>query len=108
VAGLGFPFIFTHGYRLMALESIPRIPGPIPSGAVSGIQGLVAFANGGVWGMGLGQGLQKLKYFLRPIQTLSWRRSAKNWDWQERSVFLHFSAAGSIDCSFTTGGWRGR
>jgi cell division protein FtsW len=26
------------------------------------IQGFIAFANGGFWGVGLGQGLQKLKY----------------------------------------------
>ncbi len=62
LAGLGFPFIFTHGYRLRRLKAfLDPWADPLGSG-FQAIQGLVAFANGGVWGMGLGQGLQKLKY----------------------------------------------
>jgi cell division protein FtsW len=58
----GFPFIFTHGYRLRRLEAfLDPWADPLGSG-FQAIQGLVAFANGGIWGMGLGQGLQKLKY----------------------------------------------
>jgi cell division protein FtsW len=62
LAGAGFPFIFTHGYRLRRLKAfLDPWADPLGSG-FQAIQGLVAFANGGVWGMGLGQGLQKLKY----------------------------------------------
>ena len=35
------------------------------------IQGLIAFANGGFWGVGLGRGLQKLQY-LPAMHRLSW------------------------------------
>lgn len=59
---LGSPFIFAHGYRLRRLEAfIDPWDDPLGSG-FQAIQGLVAFSNGGAWGMGLGQGLQKLKY----------------------------------------------
>ncbi|MFA0887522.1 MAG: FtsW/RodA/SpoVE family cell cycle protein [Synergistales bacterium] len=59
---LGFPYIFTHGYRLRRLKAfIDPWEEPLGSG-FQAIQGLVAFSNGGIWGMGLGQGLQKLKY----------------------------------------------
>lgn len=59
---LGFPYIFTHGYRLRRLKAfLDPWEEPLGSG-FQAIQGLVAFSNGGIWGMGLGQGLQKLKY----------------------------------------------
>lgn len=62
LAALGFPFIFTHGYRLRRLKAfLDPWEEPLGSG-FQAIQGLVAFSNGGIWGMGLGQGLQKLKY----------------------------------------------
>lgn len=62
VLALGFPFIFTHGYRLRRLKAfLDPWEEPLGSG-FQAIQGLVAFSNGGAWGMGLGQGLQKLKY----------------------------------------------
>lgn len=59
---LASPFIFTHGYRLRRLKAfLDPWQDPLGSG-FQAIQGLVAFSNGGAWGMGLGQGLQKLKY----------------------------------------------
>ena len=62
LAALGFPFIFTHGYRLRRLKAfLDPWEEPLGSG-FQAIQGLIAFSNGGAWGMGLGQGLQKLKY----------------------------------------------
>lgn len=62
LVALGFPFIFTQGYRLRRLKAfLDPWEDPLGSG-FQAIQGLVAFSNGGIWGMGLGQGLQKLKY----------------------------------------------
>lgn len=59
--GLGF-LIFKESYRLRRyLAFIDPWKDPLDKGFQI-IQGLVAFANGGVMGVGIGKGLQKLNY----------------------------------------------
>jgi cell division protein FtsW len=59
---LGTPFIFLHGYRAKRVAAwLDPFADPRGSGYQI-LQGLIAFANGGVGGMGLGNGLQKLRY----------------------------------------------
>ena len=54
--------IFTAGYRMRRLSAFWN-PWDDPMGrGFQIIQGLIAFSNGGVWGVGLGRGLQQLNY----------------------------------------------
>lgn len=55
-------FILIEPYRMRRLSAFMNPWGdPLDKGFQT-IQGLIAFANGGVWGTGLGHGFQKLQY----------------------------------------------
>jgi len=55
-------FIFSAAYRLRRLRAwLNPWQDPLNEG-FQVIQGLIAFANGGFWGVGLGRSLQKLQY----------------------------------------------
>jgi cell division protein FtsW len=57
-----FPWIITAEYRVGRIAAFLD-PWQVSEGAgYQIIQGLIAFANGGAWGVGLGKGLQKLNY----------------------------------------------
>lgn len=60
---LGFmPLLVSSPYRMARVLAFLD-PWQDPRGkGFQIIQGFIAFANGGLWGVGLGQGLQKLKY----------------------------------------------
>lgn len=56
------PLLVTSEYRMDRITAfMDPWQDPLGSGFQI-IQGYIAFANGGLWGLGLGQGLQKLKY----------------------------------------------
>lgn len=57
-----YPFIMKAGYRLRrCMAFLNPWEEPLDSGFQM-IQGLVAFSNGGIMGVGIGKGLQKLNY----------------------------------------------
>jgi cell division protein FtsW len=61
-AFLLIPFIFFEPYRVRRVTAfVNPWQDPLDSGFQT-IQGLIAFANGGAWGSGLGHGFQKLNY----------------------------------------------
>jgi len=56
------PLLVTSAYRMARIKAfLDPWKDPLGDGFQI-IQGFIAFANGGFWGVGLGQGLQKLKY----------------------------------------------
>lgn len=56
------PLLVTSAYRMARIKAfLDPWEDPLGDGFQI-IQGFIAFANGGFWGVGLGQGLQKLKY----------------------------------------------
>jgi cell division protein FtsW len=56
------PLLVTSSYRMARITAfLDPWKEPLGSGFQI-IQGFIAFANGGCWGLGFGQGLQKLKY----------------------------------------------
>ncbi|MGC9490455.1 MAG: FtsW/RodA/SpoVE family cell cycle protein [Thermovirgaceae bacterium] len=56
------PLLVTSTYRMARIKAfLDPWQDPLGDGFQI-IQGFIAFAKGGVWGVGLGQGLQKLKY----------------------------------------------
>ncbi|MDL2298928.1 putative lipid II flippase FtsW [Synergistaceae bacterium OttesenSCG-928-D05] len=63
LCGIGLPtFIFLEPYRMRRVTAfLDPWSDPLGKG-FQAIQGLIAFANGGLWGSGLGHGFQKLNY----------------------------------------------
>lgn len=56
------PLLLTSTYRMNRIMAfLDPWKDPLGNGFQI-IQGFIAFANGGLWGLGLGQGMQKLKY----------------------------------------------
>lgn len=56
------PFVFRKAYRMRRITAfLDPWQDPQDTG-FQVIQGLIAFANGGLWGVGVGKGLQKLQY----------------------------------------------
>ena len=63
LGGIGFPvLIFGEAYRMRRVAAfLDPWTDPLDTG-FQAIQGLIAFANGGFWGAGMGHGFQKLNY----------------------------------------------
>ncbi|MCL2768101.1 MAG: putative lipid II flippase FtsW [Synergistaceae bacterium] len=62
LAALAYPMVTVFGYRMRRIAAfLDPWSDPLNSG-FQVIQGLIAFANGGIAGVGVGKGLQKLNY----------------------------------------------
>jgi len=62
LAAVAYPLITLFGYRMRRISAfLDPWSDPLNSG-FQVIQGLIAFANGGITGVGIGKGLQKLNY----------------------------------------------
>ncbi len=59
---VGFCFIFYSGYRIKRIFSFFDPWAHMQDGGYQLVQSLIAFGSGGIWGVGLGKGLQKLFY----------------------------------------------